>query len=797
MTVTIRHIGKLPMAWDQETVLVENDTDYVQACSRFFPEGSQVFPQEIWVRSQTHVKWLEDFVGQTGLEVTTRLMTARDVLVDRWNVSIPDWLTDDMVISNGLLDLQVEKGAKASFIDRMLVHFFGHALSARRLSGENVSWVIKAIVGEQAEGILEEYPVVQLCLEDKCRQWHANSSEPWSNAVCEAIPIARNQVWQWTTFGILLGGYPRKLLEYVLSPKQIQTVESLPKKGLDAIPMEPAAREEAVQQIDVFFESIKTEITDSQSFQKVLGFTSGHLLREFSWIEALIKAHRFSVTRQDVEQVRRQFDLCPGLSSFQLRSLTKYVKPARPRLLAEDEVWSKEEWIRWTLEEYLPYRTWQVNNQRYDKEVEETVQRFSQWYLDSYASIHQASDGSMVHFLGKALLEQKLPSAVIVLLVDGLPIHFFELLDAELQHLGFSRHALEHRFVPLPTSTFYTKPQILSGSWDIAHQEYRQILEQRAEGEWGGRTPIYVSNLKSLAAAELSSNNPVLLFNFTDCDELLHEDMEAKHMTHEEQLQFRFNRMGEVLNTLLETWQGTREQITLLILTDHGATRILDEERTAFESSVISRIFPDEKYRYASIKAEEAREVPENLWHLGFSFRPPFATNEAAFFIPKGHNTVKASTQSRAGYAHGGATPEEVIVSAAQYRLVKAPWKAPKTRFLNLSIDPQSGKAKFYIQRLIPVELEIQNPNTQEMIIHNAGVVTPDADVKGSDLPKIPSSGVGVLRLECYFKKGALEAEELVIEFDYEVAGEKRTKTVSLSSEFRSAMSTGFSLKDL
>lgn len=797
MTVTIRYIGKLPMVWAQDTVLVENDTDYVQACSRFLPEGSPSFPQDIWVRSQTHVRWLEDFVGQIGLTVATRPMTAQDVLADQWNVSIPDWLTDDMVLSNGLLDLSLENQQPASFIDRILGHFFGDALSAGRLSAENLASVIKALIGERVQNVLEEYPILRQCLEDKCSQWKENSPESWIHAVCEAIPPARNQVWKWVTFRILLGSYPRKLMEYVLPPHQIQIVDALPVKGVDALPLEPSAQEEAVQQIELFFESLQAEIIDSQSFQKILGFTSGRLLREFTWIERLIKASDFSVTRQDVEQVQRRFESCPGVSTFQLTSLNKYVKPSRPKILKEYEAWSREEWIRWTVEEYMPYRTWQINNQYFDKEVEETVQQFSHWYLDAYESIHQASDVSMVHFLGKAVLDHGEPSAIIILLVDGLPLNFFELLDTALINLGFSRHALEHRFVPLPTSTMYTKPQIISGSWDIPHQDYAKILKQRAEGEWLHWEPIYVSNLKSLAAAKLSSKNPILLFNFTDCDELLHEDMEAKHMTHEEQLQYTFNRMEEVLNTLLETWKGAREQVTVLTLTDHGASRILDEERTAFESSVISRIFPDEKYRYGRIEGAEADEVPKNLWDLGFSFKRPFAKDEPVFFIPKGHNTVKGLRKLRNGYAHGGATPEEVIVPAAKYRLIKVPWKAPSARFLNLSIDPNSGKAKFYIQRLIPVELEIQNPNPQAITIHNAGIISPDADIKGSELPEIPSSGVGVLRMDCYFKKGALEADELVMEFDYKVAGEKRTKTISLSSEFRSAMSTGFNLRDL
>ena len=42
-----------------------------------------------------------------------------------------------------------------------------------------------------------------------------------------------------------------------------------------------------------------------------------------------------------------------------------------------------------------------------------------------------------------------------------------------------------------------------------------------------------------------------------------------------------------------------------------------------------------------------------------------------------------------------------------------------------------------------------------------------------------------------------LEEKSLQIEIDYELAGEKRTLALTLESEFRSAMATGFNLKDL
>jgi len=53
------------------------------------------------------------------------------------------------------------------------------------------------------------------------------------------------------------------------------------------------------------------------------------------------------------------------------------------------------------------------------------------------------------------------------------------------------------------------------------------------------------------------------------------------------------------------------------------------------------------------------------------------------------------------------------------------------------------------------------------------------------------------MTLDCYFRKSALEHKCLDIEIAYEIAGSTHTALVSVESQFKSAVSSGFSLKDL
>ena len=190
-----------------------------------------------------------------------------------------------------------------------------------------------------------------------------------------------------------------------------------------------------------------------------------------------------------------------------------------------------------------------------------------------------------------------------------------------------------------------------------------------------------------------------------------------------------------------------------------------------------------------------ADAVPENLWSLGYRFVPPFVKGENVFFIPRGHSTVSSSASK--GYAHGGATPEEVIVPVAVFKATKVDWKAPKARFVGLQVHPTTGNALFHIQRLTRLSIDIQNPNFEDLRFVRATILSPEAELKGQELPLVAKGGTATVSLECYFDRSALGQKELTIQLVYEITGEDRVIELKVAGEFKSAVTGGFSLKDL
>lgn len=793
--IEVSLIGDFDQVVPDDVILVREDKEYVKACVELSKSHHSSSGSNIWVRSRNHYAWLQDFTEQIGVTCEFNEKTARLILADRWNVSVPEWVDDETVLAQGLLDIKVEKATPTSFWIRILSQLLDTVFESATIGAKNLSEIISTIVRDTNSAVFERYPILHRCLQERCSEWADGTVDGWVKDVCERLPNDAQDTWVQLSVWSVLHSYPTKVLEYVLAPHQLKFVQSVPSAAVEELPVASSARDQVLTQIRLFFEGIKPEVTSSEAFQKVLECTSGRLLEEFKQIVSLLKANQFEPLQEDIEKVQEKFQSCPGVSATQLNALAYLVRPKKPKLAEQERYWTDKDWIQWTVDEYLPYRAWQVHAGNYDADLEETVKRFSEWYVSEYVSIHKNPQDSLILSLNE-LAKNWDESLVIILIVDCLPIPFMDLIEHAMRESGFSRHERTFRFSALPTVTEHNKPQLLSGQWSINKKAYDVILRERAEKDWHGREVMYVSNLKALSEVEIPSTPATVVLNFIDGDELLHEDAEAQNTTHEEELGRIYTRMAEAVRKTADAWGGSPDDFHVHVVTDHGACRILEEEKKSFDSKVVNKLFPEEKYRFATISEDKADEIPQNLWNLGFRFKPPFGTSDNIYFIPKGHNTVRLGGK-KGGYTHGGATPEEVIVPVGLYKPVKAAWNFPSWRFIGLELEKETGRAKFFIQRVISLELEIQNPNTTDIRVLRASILSPDTDLKGCLNPVVPAGGEAVMTLDCYFRKAALEQPRLEIEVAYEIAGDTHTILVSVESHFKSAVSTGFSLKDL
>lgn len=792
--IKISLIGETAYKEDKDTVIVGSDSDYVQACHAIRDCAIEHGRLKISVRKKLHYTWLQSYMEQTGIPYKCIEKTPRKILEERWGVSVPEWVTDEMIISQDLLNLDVEVLPSISFEVILLNYFFGKAFLPESLNEENLPDIVMVLTGSNAQGQLKKLPILSRCLEERCKTWSENSKVEWAKGLCGVIVNDVEGLWRDLTLWSLLCSYPEKLLEFVMPPDHIALIRNVPSEVVKRIPLNSVALEQATTQVEMFFKEIQQSVKSGAELSKLIAATSGRLPKEFWFLKGMLASGQIEVSEKEINLIRQKFQGCPGVSPANLAGLQRFVPVQRPTIPSLPVDWEVERWIRWCIDEYMPYRKWQILNGKFDDQVEGVIQSFTDWYFNRYVEVHKDSRRSLVHLLQQWSSYMKDDEFSVVLLVDSLPLFFWNILESALIRSGFHKHESSDRFVPLPSTTETCKPLLLTGDWTETEKDYGKMLTKRANEEYPEKAPFYHSSLKALSEFEPSDKPSIVLLNFLAMDELLHSDVEAGASSYDEELYALFSRVADTVRTLFEKWTGNSDHFSIYVITDHGATRILEEEKKTLDSKVMNKLFPDEKHRFSKVKKTDVASVPENLWSLGYQFTSPFGDEEVVYFIPKGHNTVRMAGV-RTGFVHGGASPEEVIVRGAVFRAVKAGLKRPGLRFLDLT--RVSGKAVFYVQRVIQLKVEVQNSNIDPITVTHIDIASPAADVKEFTTPTIQGEGYGILQVDCYFNKSAQERDELIINVAYEADGEEYNMELKQTATFKTATTAGFSLKDL
>jgi hypothetical protein len=741
---------------------------------------------------------LRTYVDSVALQAQFEEKTPRLILADTWHVKIPDWLTDDQVLGQGLLAVTLPDQHPGNFTTALLATFLGENFVKKQITVKDIPGLLTVALPDN-QSLFEKYPVLHRCLAERCVGWVENSNLPWLEQVCELLQKESQSFWHDLSLWVLLSGYPEQYLEYELPLHRKTVVQQLAPEKLAGLELNGVAEDEASHQVEVFFNDIEKQVETSEDLEKIIECCSGRLHIEFDRLVQILQNVSHLVNEAHLDGIKQKFSSCPGVSTADLIKLDTFIVPDLPAILSEGQSWDANRWCDWTMKEYIPYRHWLVENNSVDSGLEETTAAFSDWYIDNYSTIHQDIHASLVHVLTSWADRIGKDELSLVLVVDCLPLTYFHLLLKALHVAGFYKHEQGIRFAPLPSTTEICKTLLLTGDWHREkNSDYGTIVDQRVKASWPDKRAVYLSNLQTMASAVMPDEEPAIyLLNYIPSDEVMHSNPALKGMTYEDELFNCFTKLAEAAHSFCKHSQQKSEDVSVYVVTDHGATRILESERKSFDSSAVKDLFENSKHRFAAIKKEEAGSIPDNLWDIGYRFEQPFGESDRTYFIPQGHKTA-GTKKSAPGYVHGGATPEEIIVPVAVFKVVESKWKEPLGRFVNVKIDPELQTAVFHIQRIVAISIAIQNSNPDTLRIVRVEVIKPEAsEVREFDACEIDGNSEKQFDIKCYFKKAATQENELLLRFIYQYGEEERELVLSLKSIFKTAMTGGFSLKNL
>lgn len=775
-----------------DTVLdVHSDADYLAAIHSL-EDSSAGIRKELWVRNRYHYSWIQAYAEHAGLtkshNVEFKQVTARDILSERWGQSLPDWLTDEAIAEEKLLDAKSLKEG----MDIPTALLAKKVPAAAKLITKEFP---TSHAGTLAEKVCE--PEIATSLNSGirfkawnavCERWRRDATNKWQREFVDRLEKDSRRLWSDLTIWSILYKYPDELKGFALDPGALVFLRQLPTESLKEMGLCAVGTEQALDQISHHINRILNSNPDTDTADKVLSQMSGRLEQEFGFVERLFDAVPHAVTTTTLQKIESLF--ASSVAPESLAKLRLRIQPPEPQAIAEAA--SAQDWLKWSINEYIPYRSWQVQHNSFDPNLEQIVACFSRWYTDHYAALHSDPELSAIQGLSQWKDQILSDDFSLLLVVDNLPYFFIDAFDQAMRSTGFFLHERNARFVPLPSKTDVSKPMLLSGG-PAELADYKRMLSDRSSNEWQKRDVDYFISLKEFRSLAHNNYPRVALLNYLAGDEFLHQNSNKSGVSEDEQLGLLYKALAAGTYNVCRKIVNSGRRVGVYVLTDHGATRLLREESQAVDSTLSKKLFTNQKCRSATMSVEEADAIPSNLWSLGIRFEHSVHSDKV-HFIPLGHNTV-ASSRMEESYFHGGATPEEVIVPFSLYRLQKP--ELPELGIRIIEPADSRGIYKWYIKRVVAVTLQLQNRYRSACSVLQVRMAPEVGEIRHFDAVDVVNGKSANCRVSLYFQSAATKVSEITLIVDAKYGEEPIQSRITLPVDISSAMSGGLDLKKL
>jgi hypothetical protein len=643
---------------------------------------------------------------------------ARHALRQRWGVALPADLRNEEITESGLLQLELQPQPGQSFEDLLLAHFYNPLLSSKTFPFTQLPQLLQSIDLEKWKANRRN-PFLARILHSRLEEWKSKARSSEQRQVIELFSDNPAELRQMLMQFRVLYSYPR-IGESLLG--NVYHTFALLKLQLQDLEVNEAMIPAAVSQVTYHLNAQLPQSVEELS--TLVDQVSGLLLVEYEILEKHLLLHPEWISRAMVDQLEIKFAWLYRRITRRLAHLRAQIRPAKPQ--HPDLAWNVDRMLDWATNAYLPYQAWCSNQAKFDREIYEMGDRFSEWLMARWNDLHANSGHMVFNILPKIAPELHEQDRVnLVLVVDNLGWSFAETLRDLFQQKEFYLLGVEPYFAMLPSETEISKKCLLSGAagyTQIDERSYKGMLERGWVPYFGTNTIRYISDIGSLNLVEAIDARTYVV-NYLAIDKTLHKSADEIGMSHREHIRHLLEKLVENASDFVEK-HALGDRIRIHVVSDHGSTQIPADMPNDVDPSFFKQTgFNARSHRYLEVSDERFTTLAENL-KLDCFFLP---AND--FYLPANMLCARRSNRflptDKDVFVHGGLLPEEVIVPYMTFE--------PATILLqNLDILLDKNQFRY---RLETVELGIGNPN--EAAVEQVQVSVLNGNVQW-DLEPIP-----------------------------------------------------------
>jgi len=696
ITLVLDQLSLIPSD-DPSLLILEEISDYVAGYECIQNAIADETDLTVYVRNRTIERWLENMVSRypAGAFTFTQ-MDARSYLMQKWGISIPEFVASEDIVSCGILDLDIAPRQGDSFENIILEYFYDPVFTKTVFSPAKLIELVNSYE-ETAWEDNSTNKLVYTIYQKRLMGWRNKEKNKDAIRVIEMIesdmPGLKDDLMRYK----ILQHY--KELGIKILGAQFTRFSSF-KPDLHDLEFEDERHPEIVQQIEYYLNDLETPETEA-GFLAYASNLSGKLVLEFDKVESFLKATPELATEKVIGELKHLFYPIHNRIGRRLEGLNLLLKPEEPG--EPNPNWRFDEMMDWAVNSYLPYFVWADKNDGIDEQLLHLSDIYASWLYSNWEAIRANSKRLVYNILPNNYDDFiRGESKNVMFVIDNLGWRYVEVLKAFFENAGFGLVKKKVYVSMLPSTTEISKKCLLAGAPTynaIDSNQYVSIVEKGWVPFFKDSAFQYVSDLKKLEKTPDAVEHQTYVVNYLPIDSTLHKKEKELGIPHDEHIKTLLSYLVKSTMAFIER-NNLQDDITIHVTSDHGSTRIPENLPNGIDTKDIKKFgLTTVTHRYAALEPEQFNLLPDNLREDCFFLAREIFGNDLDYICARRGNRFGPTEDSQ--YVHGGLSPEETIVPYLQFRKLKA-----SVQHLTILL-----KQTTYRYRLETVEFEIANPN--------------------------------------------------------------------------------------
>ncbi len=657
---------------------VTSVAEYVRAYSELQKATRSSEIVDLVVRDKTCAQWLRRALNKHGVAESAIVdYNARTATEKAWNVQVPQSFNDADIAYDRLWEYSPSVFPNDEFENVLLRNFYAAEFASPRIPLHCLGTLLEAYDSER----WNQNNTIRCVVYAYNRRLELWLSQAKSSAEQNLVKMIKDDIAAFKMLVeqfVLLRSYPAVVAHRVLG----QDLDTLNQLGLNTtrLGVSEEAAASVIPHVGVYLDELGENITTIDGVDELLVPMSGLLVIEFEKTHIVLNRLTGLVDMATISRVRNKFAPLRHKLADDLERLGDLIGSSFPS--NPDGLSTVESWTKWAVDEYLPFRFWCERVGHIDEELDNYSQMFQEWLFVNYSDIQSTSSLA----LHKALLRVGdwvggPEKWLFVIIADNLGVRFLSTLQEALKKHGFARTKLEYALASLPTETAVAKRCLLGATSvqsDVATLDYKSLAEKWQE-VFGNKPIFYLADISKIV--NIPAEEPCVFFlNYLKLDELLHEDQSNTGKTYLEIAKFYFDGLANAISKWSDD-KGISPDLQVVVVADHGSLRIDAHAANLIDIAFFKSFTEDRHHRFLRLSDAELKQFPGNLQQQTFLFpREKYGLSDNYAVAQRYYRFANTGDGS---YAHGGLSPEEVMVPVTMFSRVLSKVEMPVISLIN------------------------------------------------------------------------------------------------------------------